>query len=576
MLGSRVNFCLSMTHLQLHQTPTRCLVFPRLKVGYFRRVAGHPSMTIQVPAQIVEKWQEIIDLLAAVLHVPSALIMKVEPPNIRVFVRSELEGNPYERDERACLNTGLYCETVMKTRQLLLVPDALTDQEWNANPDIKLGMISYMGVPVAWPNGDIFGTICVLDGKPNEYSGLYKKLLFQCRDVLQADLKSLQASAELELKVLERTAELRRSEVYLTEAQRLSRTGSFGWNVSSGEILWSEECSRIYGYDKAPSVTVDMILQRTHPEDLALVQGIFDRASRDGKDFDYENRLLMPDGAVKHIHVAAHAIRDQASQLEFIGALIDITATKRAEEELHKARTELAHATRVTILGELAASIAHEVYQPLTAIAANAEAGLLFLDRKNPDLGEARDALQQIIMDGNRADEVIRHVRTLANKTDIQKVPLDINDVIEEVTLIFRHEAMSHGVSLRQELASALPQVLGDRVQLQQVIMNLLMNGLQATSSVTGRRHELRIRSQEHGPDQILVAVEDSGTGIELQNVDRLFSAFFTTKPNGMGIGLSICRSIVEQHGGNIWATRNSGAGSTFQFTLNTRGATPS
>ena len=407
-------------------------------------------MTIQVPAQIIEKWQEIIDLLAAVLHVPSALIMRVEPPNIRVFVRSESEGNPYERDERACLNTGLYCETVMKTRQLLLVPDALTDQEWNANPDIKLGMISYMGVPVAWPNGDIFGTICVLDGKPNEYSGLYRKLLFQCRDVLQADLKSLQASAELELRVLERTA------------------------------------------------------------------------------------------------------------------------------DLHKAQTELAHATRVTILGELATSIAHEVYQPLTAIAANAEAGLLFLDRKNPDLGEVRDALQQIIMDGNRADEVIRHVRTLTNKTDIQKVPLDINDVIEEVTLIFRHEAISHGVSLRQELASALPQVLGDRVQLQQVIMNLLMNGLQATSPVTGRRHELRIRSQEHGPDQILVAVEDSGTGIELQNVDRLFSAFFTTKPNGMGIGLSICRSIVEQHGGNIWATRNSGAGSTFQFTLGTRGATPS
>jgi C4-dicarboxylate-specific signal transduction histidine kinase len=407
-------------------------------------------MTTQVPAQIIEKWQEIIDLLAAVLHVPSALIMKVEPPNIRVFVRSESEGNPYERDERACLNTGLYCETVMKTRQLLLVPDALADQEWNANPDIKLGMISYMGVPVAWPNGDIFGTICVLDDRRNEYSELFRKFLFQCRDVLQADLKSLQASAELELKVLERTA------------------------------------------------------------------------------------------------------------------------------ELHKAQTALAHATRVTTLGELATSIAHEVYQPLTAIAANAEAGLLLLDRKNPDLGEARDALRQIIMDGDRADEVIRRVRMLANKTDIQKVPLEINDVIEEVMLIFRHEAIAHGVSLRQELASALPQVFGDRVQLQQVIMNLLMNGIQAMSPVKGRHHELRIRSQEHGPDQILVAVEDSGTGFELQNVDRLFSAFFTTKPNGMGIGLSICRSIVEQHGGNIWATRNSGAGSTFQFTLNTRGAPPS
>ena len=207
----------------------------------------------------------------------------------------------------------------MKTRQLLLVPDALADQEWNANPDIKLGMISYMGVPVAWPNGDIFGTICVLDDRRNEYSELYRKFLFQCRDVLQADLKSLQASAELELKVLERTAELRRSEVYLTEAQRLSRTGSFGWNVSSGKILWSEECSRIYGYNKTPSVTVDMILQRTHPEDLALVQGIIDRASRDGKDFDYEHRLLMPDGAVKHIHVAAHAIRDQRASWNSLG-----------------------------------------------------------------------------------------------------------------------------------------------------------------------------------------------------------------------------------------------------------------
>ena len=413
--------------------------------------------TIQVPAQITEKWQEIIDLLAEVLRVPSALIMKVEPPNIRVFVRSESKGNPYERDERASLNTGLYCETVMKTRQLLLVPDALADQEWNANPDIKLGMISYMGVPVAWPNGEIFGTICVLDGRRNEYSALYKKFLFQCREMLQADLKSLQASAELELKVLERTAELRRS-----------------------------------------------------------------------------------------------------------------------GEQLHKAQTELAHATRVTTLGELTASIAHEVSQPLGAMAANAAAGLRFLDRENPDLGEARDTLRRIIMDGNRANEVIRRVRALAKGTDIQKVPLDINDVIEEVMLVFRQEALSHGVSLQQELASPLPRVLGDRVQLQQVIMNLLMNGIQATSPVPGRRHELRIRSQEHGPDQILVAVEDSGTGIEPQNVDQLFSPFFTTKPNGMGIGLSICRSIVEQHGGNIWATRNSGAGSTFQFTLRARGETPS
>src|SRR5258708_4443838 len=161
---------------------------PRPKLGDILRLCtfvyeANPSMNafeiIQVPSEVIQKWQELIDLLAEVLHVPSALIMKVEPPNIRVFVRSESEGNPYERDELACLNTGLYCETVMKTRQLLLVPDALADEKWNANPDIKLGMISYMGVPVAWPNGNIFGTICVLDGRPNQYGELYRKLLFQ-------------------------------------------------------------------------------------------------------------------------------------------------------------------------------------------------------------------------------------------------------------------------------------------------------------------------------------------------------------------------------------------------------------
>jgi PAS domain S-box-containing protein len=526
------------------------------------------TVAIQVPSQTIQKWQDIIDLVAELLHVPSALVMKVEPPNIKVFVSSESEGNPYEKDEIASLNTGLYCETVMKTRQLLLVPDALVDQDWKFNPDIKLGMISYLGFPVAWPNGDIFGTICVLDSKRNEYGELYRRFLIQCRDVLQADLTSLQAKNELERKVLERTAELRRSEVYLTEAQRLTRTGSFGWSVSSGEIFWSEECFRIYGYDKGLSVTVDMVLQRTHPEDRALVRRTLDHASSDGKDLDYEHRLLMPDGSVKHVHVVAHAVTDQADRLEFIGALMDVTAARRADEELHRARTELAHTTRVTTLGELTASIAHEVNQPIAAVVTNAAACLRWLDRETPDLGEARQALGWIIKEGNRAGDVLKRVHALANKADIQKSQLDINDAIDEIVLLFRHEVLSQGVALHLELASTLPPVLGDRVQLQQVIMNLLMNGIQAMSPVTGRRHELRIRSQEHGSDQILIAVEDSGIGIEPDNVERLFSAFFTTKPNGMGIGLSICRSILAQHDGHIWATRNSGAGSTFQFTL--------
>ena len=298
---------------------------------------------VQVPPLTIHKWQDIVDLLAEILRVPSALIMKVEPPNIKVFVSSESAGNPYEKNELACLNTGLYCETVMKTRKLLLVPDALVDEEWNANPDIKLGMISYMGLPVAWPNGDIFGTICLLDSRRNEYGELYRKLLFQCREMLQADLKALQSNNELELKVLERTAELRRSQAYLSEAQRLSRTGSFGWKVSNGGIFWSEETFRIFGYDKMLSPTIDKILQRVHPEDRALWNSTIDLASKDGKNIDIEHRLLMPDGSVKNIHVVAYAARDHVGALEFNGAVMDITAAKRAEEELHKARTDALH-----------------------------------------------------------------------------------------------------------------------------------------------------------------------------------------------------------------------------------------
>ena len=178
--------------------------------------------SIEIPSMIIHKWQEIVDLVAEILHVPSALVMKVEPPNIKVFVSSGSQGNPYKMDEVACLNTGLYCETVMKTRELLLVPNALVDQEWKTNPDIKLGMISYMGFPVVWPNGAIFGTICVLDSRRNEYSELYKKLLLQCRDVLQVDLTLLQTRNELELKVLERTAELKKN------GSSGNRVGDFG------------------------------------------------------------------------------------------------------------------------------------------------------------------------------------------------------------------------------------------------------------------------------------------------------------------------------------------------------------
>jgi PAS domain S-box-containing protein len=360
---------------------------------------------------------------------------------------------------------------------------------------------------------------------------------------------------------------LRQSEMYLAEAQRLSRTGSFGWRVSSGEIIWSEETFRMFGYDKTPSIKHATVFQRVHPDDRARVEQTIDHASRDGKDFAHGYRLLMPDGSVKHVHATAHAVTDASGGVEFVGAVTDVTAHKQAEVELHEAQTNLAHVTRVTALGEMAASIAHEVNQPLAAVVTNAAACLRWLDREPANLKEARGTLQSIINDGNRAGEVIQRVRALVNKTTDQKA-LHINEVVNEVMSLVQHELFSHRVALRLELAPALPPVLADRIQLQQVILNLVVNGIEAMQPVKDRPRELVIRTRQDEPSQVLVTVSDCGVGVAAEDVDRLFDAFFTTKSSGMGMGLSICRSIVDAHGGRLSASGNSGPGATFQFTL--------
>ena len=653
---------------------------------------------------------------------------------------------------------------------------------------------------------------------------------------------------------------LRRSEAYLTEAQRISRTGSFGWNVSSGEIVWSDESFRILEYDRTTKPTVELVLQRVHPEDAALVKQTIERASQDGKDFDFEHRLLMPDGSVKHVHVVAHALRDESGGIEFVGAVMDVTAAKlaedrvreqeielrqvldlapqhvgvvdfdgsciylnqagldyhgitleewrsrdlrrfihpddleriesrtqgnflggspretearlqrndgkyrwflarsspmrdeqgritrwyvastdiedrkqaetllagekrllemiargdalsfildalcrlvedlasgsltsillfdantnqlrhgaapslpidyteaidgsvigpsvgscgtaayrgepvtvsdidtdplwanfrdlalahglracwstpilssagrvlgtfaiyyreprsptppehnvveqithlasiaierkQAEEALHKAQAELAHITRVTTLGEMTASIAHEINQPLAAVVTNGSASLRWLMGDSPNLEEAREASRRVIRDANRASEVIARIRALMQKTETQKAQLDLNEAIQEIVLLTQNEAARKRVRLRLELAADLPPVFGDRVQLQQVALNLVMNGVEAMAAVSDRPRELVICSRAHESDQVLVAVQDCGVGIDQDDLEKIFSAFYTTKSQGMGMGLAISRSIIEAHGGRLWATQNEDEGATIQFTL--------
>jgi len=364
--------------------------------------------------------------------------------------------------------------------------------------------------------------------------------------------------------------ELRRSEAYLAEAQRLSHTGSWAWNVSTGEVFGSRELFRIFGLDaERTALNIDLIKNLRHPEDRPFAEQTFDTAVREKKDFEMESRIVLPDGSIRHVHTVGHpAVNDADDLVEFVGTVMDVTERKQAEEALRKSRAELAHLTRVMTLGELASSIAHEINQPLTAIVANGNGCVRWLAGDSPNLDEAREAARRIIRDGNRAGDVITRIRALLRKTDIEKTQLDINQIVQEVVLLLQNEAMQNGVVLRTELAADFPPVFADRVQLQQVILNLVVNGIEATARVTDRARELLITCDRYESDKVLVAVQDSGIGIDPQNLERIFDAFYTTKSQGIGMGLAISRSIIEDHGGRLWAQPNAARGATFQFTL--------
>jgi PAS domain S-box-containing protein len=524
----------------------------------------HP---IQVPSEIIQKWQEVVDLLAEIMHVPSALIMRVEPPNIKVFISSESKGNPYEPDEVASLNTGLYCETVMKTRQPLLVPDALREEEWKSNPDIELGMISYLGFPISWPDGEIFGTICVLDNKRNEYGELYRRLLLQWREVLQTDLRSL---ATLHGELEEREAKIRRlvdaniigvlisdltGQIIEANDAFLNMVGYTRDDVASGRLRWTE---------------------MTPAEWQAASERAVAQVRATGACEVFEKEYFRKDGSRVPVLVGAAAVG--RTQSETIAFVLDLTERKRAETEAREserryreAQMELAHANRVATMGQLAASIAHEVNQPIAAAFTNAQAALRWLGTEPPDLQEVRQALGRIVKDTNRAGDVIGRIRDLIKKAPPRKDSLDINETIRDVIVLTCGEVVKNGVSAQTQFAEGLPIIQGDRTQLQQVILNLIINAIEAMSCVGEGSRRLLISTGKDGQDGVLVAVRDSGPGLAPADHERLFESFYTTKPSGLGMGLPICRSIIEAHGGRLWATANIPRGAVFQFTVPAR-----
>jgi len=371
-----------------------------------------------------------------------------------------------------------------------------------------------------------------------------------------------QARDELEVKVAERTSELQRSEAYLAEAQRLSHTGSFGWVPASGESIWSDETFAIFGYDRGTRPTIELVLARVHPEDRERVQQHIERVARERGDWQIEHRLLMPDGSIKHLHVVSRPAHSGG----YIGAVRDVTAAKRAESSAQEARAELERVARVTNLGELTASIAHELNQPLAAIVTDAGASLCWLDKQPPEVQRAREGLKRTIEEGVRAGEILKRIHRLVAKSPSRKDWVDVNKTIEEVIELTRSEIQRHDISLETRLSTDLPLIRGDRIQLQQVILNLMINAMQSMSGLTPA--ELTVKSGKDVTNRVVVSVVDSGRGLQEANVDRLFEPFYTTKPDGMGMGLAICRSIISDHKGRLWATPNMPRGAVFQFAL--------
>ena len=362
--------------------------------------------------------------------------------------------------------------------------------------------------------------------------------------------------------------ELRRSEAFLAEGQQLARLGSFSWRIQGDRITWSEQLYRIFGFEPGGLVTLERIGSRVHPEDVPLLGDMIERARRGVSDFEYEHRLLMPDQSVKYLHLVAHGIRDKGGRLEYIGAVQDVTERRLSEEALSQARSDLAHVSRVTSLGVLTASIAHEVNQPLSGIITNAGTCLRMLAADPPNVEGARETAKRTIRDGNRASELIKRLRALFSKKESADEAVDLNEAAREVIALSLSDLQRNRVVLRQEFADDLPVVTGDRVQLQQVILNLLRNASDAMSTVYDRPRQLQIKTERDKDAQVRLTVRDAGIGLDPQRVDRLFEAFYTTKDDGMGIGLSISRSIIERHRGHLWAEQNAGPGATFSFSI--------
>jgi PAS domain S-box-containing protein len=519
---------------------------------------------IAIPSDTLRQWQRIVDLLANIMRVPSAVVTKLEPPQYtyyRTLVSSNSEGNPFPIDETFSMDIGTFCETVIKNREPLLVTNALEDDQWKLAPEIQVGMVSYLGFPILWPDGRMFGTICVLDDKANRYSEVYQELLSHCRDVLQGDLQTLERLGnELEEQrahLSELFARVPEAVVMVDRDSRITRV--------------NPAFTKIFGYTAEEAIGQG-IKDLITPDDLQEeVDSFMYRMVRTEEAFAVETVRRHKNGTRVPVSLICVPVSSDGHGNTGYVIYRDITETKRLQDEqrrYHDTQVELAHANRIATLGQLSASIAHELNQPLTGIITNCGTCLRMLTGDPLNLEGAREAVRRTMRDGNRASDVLARLRALFNKQESTSESVDLNEATREVIALSLAELQSSRVILRTELADDLQFVTADRVQLQQVILNLLRNALDAMNAVDDRPRDLLIRTEREEGDRVRLSVKDAGGGFDPQTTEKLFEAFYSTKNDGMGVGLSVSRSIIENHQGHLWAVLNDGPGATFAFSV--------
>src|SRR5712672_455904 len=367
---------------------------------------------------------------------------------------------------------------------------------------------------------------------------------------------------------------LRRDEAWLVQAQRLSHTGTWVLDGATKRFLyWSDESYRIWGFDPLQGLpTRDDMWGRIHPDDRERLGGEVQQAIREKRDFLAEFKILLPDGTVKYLEANTHhEFSPLGALLEVICTNVDVTGRKRAQDERERLRqleADLAHINRLSMMGELAASLSHEILHPIATARNNARAGMRFLEMSPPNLNEVREALGCVVRDADRAKDIVGRIRNQIKKAPPRKELFGLYEAVNEVIVMVRSAIAKSGISLRTRLTDGPVPVRGERVQLQQVLVNLILNAVEAMSSVEDGTRELSIRTEQNQPGGSLVAVHDSGTGIDPVNLARVFEPFYTTKTSGIGMGLSICQTIINGHGGRLWMSANEPRGAVFQFTL--------